>query len=716
MSTSCLAKGSVVEIDGRPHELIGKVDKATWQLSELQTRRIKEFSDDALRKAYSTGSLRFSAKDPFQLATRERTPRVDFSEVQWEAAKIRRAYVTAILDLPGHKPSILPIIRETWQKLGQPTKPPGASSVLRWKKRFINGGRDITALIERHDMKGNKRERYPKDVTEIVRKSIDAKYLTKERGTMQDALDKAKVEVQRENELRPESIRLPKPTRRLVARMIRNISAYDRCAARYGRQTAQKRYRSMKGHHVSNAPLERVEIDHTQLDIIVVDESAGLPLGRPWLTVCIDMFTRCILGVYIGFEPPSYLTVARCLKQAITPKTWVGEQYKGIKNAWSAHGVMQTLVVDNGLEFHSRSLENACYSLGIEIIYSPRRTPWFKPYVERVIGTLNRAVAHGVPGTTFSSIVERDDYDPVKHAVVRYSVLKEAIYKWIVDVYHQRPHRSLGTSPAVMWESTIAPEDIPLADDPMRLDAILGASETRTLTHKGIELYGLYYNSPQLSELRRSVAEKLEVEVRVDPSDLGKVTVIGPKNGELYSVPALRAEYATGLSLWQHKVCKRYAAHQFERYSPESWLEAKEQISEMMHVELHRRKIKTRAKMARFKGDKALTGEEENAASSRKTALENSPGTVTDGVAAFASRPQSKEAAMEEADAPSDDADVELSMKNATPRRFTPVYRERVLQTAPDESGDGEEDEEDDDEEEEQEYEQEQEQEEGDDK
>ena len=148
MSTSCLAKGSVVEIDGRPHELIGKVDKATWQLSELQTRRIKEFSDDALRKAYSTGSLRFSAKDSFQLATRERTPRVDFSEVQWEAAKIRRAYVTAILDLPGHKPSILPIINETWQKLGQPTKPPGASSVLRWKKRFINAGRSLLAQGE----------------------------------------------------------------------------------------------------------------------------------------------------------------------------------------------------------------------------------------------------------------------------------------------------------------------------------------------------------------------------------------------------------------------------------------------------------------------------------------------------------------------------------------------------------------------------------------
>ena len=685
MSTSYFAKGSVIEIEGRPHELIGKIDKTTWQLSELQTRRIKEFTDDALRKAYSSGSLRFPTKDPFGAVERQRSSRVDFSETQWQGAKIRRAYVMAILDMPGHKPTIRPIIDQTWEKLREPVKPPGASSVLRWKKRFINSGRDITALIERDDMKGNSKSRYPRDVTEIVQKAIDAKFLTKERGTVQDALDKAKVEVRKENELRPDSMWLPRPTRRLVSRMIENIPAFDRCAARYGRQAALKRYRWVKGHHISTAPLERVEIDHTQMDIMVVDEAAGLPLGRPWLTVCIDMFTRCIIGVYIGFEPPSYLTVARCLKQAITPKNWIGEQYKGIKNTWSAHGVMQVLVVDNGREFHSQSLENACYSLGIEIIYSPRRTPWFKPYVERVIGTLNRGVAHGVPGTTFSSIVERDDYDPAKHAVVRYSVLKEAIFKWIVDVYHQRPHRSLGTSPAAMWESSIAPEDIPLADDPMRLDAILGASETRTLTHKGIELYGLYYNSPQLSELRRSVAEKLEVEVRIDPSDLGKIIVIGPGNGELYSVPALRADYASGLSLWQHKVCKRYAAREFERYSPESWLEAKEQISQMMHAEFHRRKIKTRAKMARFKGDKALLGEEAGTPQSQRATLGDARDDATDTVSVPGGLSRLPEMAAPYSDVEPDETDGEALVETATPRRFTPVYRERASQTSDEE-------------------------------
>lgn len=686
MSLSCFAKGAVVEIQGRPHELIGKLDATTWQLSELRTKRVTELTDEALRKAYASGSLRFVLQDVVQLNARQMPARGDFSEEQWEKAKLRRAYVMAVVELPSHRPTILPIINETWEKLRQPERPPAPSSVLRWKKRFVNAGRDVTALIERNHLKGNAKDRYPKELRDIVHKAIQTKFLTLERGTMQDALDKAKVDVAKENELRPKSLWLPEPTRRLVTRMITDISAFDRCAARYGRLAAMKRYRYVKGHKVANAPLEKVEIDHTQLDVLVVDETSLLPLGRPWLTVCIDQFSRCILGVYIGFEPPGYLPVSKCLKTVITPKTWLADQYKGIVHTWAAHGVMETLIVDNGMEFHSVSLENACYSLGIEIIYSPRRTPWFKPYVERVIGTLNREVAHGRPGTTFSSILERSDYDSSKHAVVRYSVLKEAIYKWVVDVYHQRPHRSLGVSPAAMWDSSIAPEDIRLADDPTRLDAILGASEVRTLTHKGIELYGLIYNSPQLAELRRSHAETLDVDVRVDPTDLGKIVVIGPDNGALYSVPALRADYAIGLSLWQHKVCKRYAAEKLEEYSVQSWLEAKEQISQMIEAEFPNRKLKTRAKMARFKGDKKISGEPEKL--EKHEVVEKTGDSVdvsNESTAAPAGLSHLPELETTEEELLAQ-AEEEISQLGAaTPRKFTPEYRERSHKMTEDE-------------------------------
>ncbi len=36
-------------------------------------------------------------------------------------------------------------------------------------------------------------------------------------------------------------------------------------------------------------PLERVELDHTPLDLIVVDEEDRLPIGRPTVTLALDV-------------------------------------------------------------------------------------------------------------------------------------------------------------------------------------------------------------------------------------------------------------------------------------------------------------------------------------------------------------------------------------------------------------------------------------------
>ena len=45
--------------------------------------------------------------------------------------------------------------------------------------------------------------------------------------------------------------------------------------------------------------LEVVQIDHTVIDVIVVDEWERQPIGRPYLTLAIDVFSRCVLGLVI---------------------------------------------------------------------------------------------------------------------------------------------------------------------------------------------------------------------------------------------------------------------------------------------------------------------------------------------------------------------------------------------------------------------------------
>jgi len=59
------------------------------------------------------------------------------------------------------------------------------------------------------------------------------------------------------------------------------------------------------------------------ISLFAIDDETLLPLGRPWFSACEDDYTRCILGMFVGFIPPSFLTVSLCLKDAFRPKTWL---------------------------------------------------------------------------------------------------------------------------------------------------------------------------------------------------------------------------------------------------------------------------------------------------------------------------------------------------------------------------------------------------------
>ncbi|WP_159084639.1 hypothetical protein [Dongshaea marina] len=75
--------------------------------------------------------------------------------------------------------------------------------------------------------------------------------------------------------------------------------------------------------------------------------------------------------------------------------------------------------------------------VGINIQYNPIKKPWLKPFIERSFGKINSSLIINIPGKTFSNIVEKEDYNPQKNAIVRFSTFLELFHKWIVDIYHQ---------------------------------------------------------------------------------------------------------------------------------------------------------------------------------------------------------------------------------------------------------------------------------------
>jgi putative transposase len=599
MGTGRFEPGTIVSISGATLQILRKVGDDLWQFEDQKTKRIVELDQTAILTKLADQELTLVGTGKLADCG---SANLHLTGERFEEAKVRLAYVLEVLRVPNTRKAFEVVIASVWKKLQQPSKPPSFTAVYLWKRRYLAARKDIRALVSNHKAKGNRTSRYGAEVLDVCARSIKFKYMTRERCTFQDVIDDARARVAELNEQLPPSVALKMPTRRLLKRLVGNIPAFDKHAARHGRESARNAFRGVKGHIVTDAPLERAEIDHTCLDLFVIDDKHALPLGRPYVTACIDHYTRCILGIYVGFIPPSFLTVAKCLKNCFEPKVNLRTLYPEIKNEWDAYGVMKELVLDNGQEFHSISLEQVCLSLGIVMRYSPRKEPQAKPHIERWLGTMNRAVAHGVPGTTFSNIFEKDDYDPAKQAIVTISELQCRIRKWIVDVYHQKPHSALYTSPAQMWRSSISFEDINVADETTQLQAILGRVHQRTLSHKGIELHGLLYNSPELTELRSRIGNGVEVEIRVDESDLGSIYALSPMNSVPYLVPCINSDYASGISLWQHKLLRKMQAKLFpEEPNALGYVKAKRDMNKMIEDELSGGKKRSRKRVARYR-------------------------------------------------------------------------------------------------------------------
>lgn len=627
MAVAFLQPQQHITIQGNKYVILRKISNHEWQIEHENSGRIETKTEKELLSLLVKGDMEFTVKSivPKKQGSQKQVAAIDLlsKELQSETKK-RYAFVLAVKQAKLRHYTLAtlePIIEATQKKLGMSDKPPHWSTVNRWYKRFMGAGQDIRAIVPQHHHKGNAVRRYDATVIEAVQRAIQTIFMQQERGSIQDTLENAISQIKDMNHLLPSSAKLDLPSRSLVTSEISKLPAFDVAVARYGREAAMKKFRGVKGANISTRPLEKAEIDHTIMDVFVVDEETMMPLGRPTLTLCIDTMTRCILGLFVSFEPPSHFSVAQCLKHSFLPKLYLKKTFKSVKNDWECFGVMEKLVVDNGMEFHSRSLESLVESFGINLQFSPRKMPWFKPYVERFFGTMNTELIHRIPGTTFSNIFEKADYDAIKNAVITSSTLMEAIHIWVVDYYHQNIHRTLRQQPAKVWRENIDKIPVPLPANIQDLDSLIGCVVTRTVSHKGIELHSLSYNSKEITELRYRLGSSLKVSVRYNASDLGHIFVIDPETNKPIKVPALHQAYAQGLTKWQHNVCKRYATQHLSRLDIEGLAEAKEKIRHMVQTDLKVKKSKTRKRIARFMRNEFVTPTNDEGQAQEKQAV-----------------------------------------------------------------------------------------------
>jgi putative transposase len=153
MGTSCLEQNATVEIDGKEHRLHRKITDTCWQLEELKTCLLVTKEHNELLRMVAKQQLTFPGSIPASKSG------VDNSQVP-EIAKLRRAYVLAVLDVPNSREQMGQAINDVWRRVKEPTMTPGWVSVYRWKTRFLRAKNDVRALVDNAGNKGNRSNCY----------------------------------------------------------------------------------------------------------------------------------------------------------------------------------------------------------------------------------------------------------------------------------------------------------------------------------------------------------------------------------------------------------------------------------------------------------------------------------------------------------------------------------------------------------------------------
>lgn len=520
----------------------------------------------------------------------------DYPEKFQLEAKRRLKYIKSIEGVAGN--AAKEEISKTAKGLGIAV-PPDISTVYRWAKKLQNSGKNICSLLPNYSRCGNRRPRFPEEVIEIAVSTIRKIYMNDNRNSENETISAIRDAVEAENCRRSPDKKLPKPQRKFLRNILAALDAYEVTRARYGKNAASKNFREVNtSGEIIKEPLERVEIDHTILDLIIVSAESYLPLGRPTITIAFDRCTRCICGYHVGYDPPSYVSIMKCMAHAIKPKEYVRTKYPAIENNWPCWGIPRLLVVDNGMEFHSKDLEAAALSLLIDIRYCPAGQPWWKGAVERFFRTMGKALIHRVPGATFSNIQDKGDYSSIKNAVMTETDLHELLHTWICDVYHQTIHRATLRTPNSLWLERISSTSQTLPSSVEMLDVSLSSIEHRTVFHYGVSLNNLNYNSSELQKLRRKYGE-LNLQVRWDHSNLEFVHILDEVANVYLKVPCTWRNYATGMSLWLHKAIRNEALAQEGPESEAKLDAAKARIRTMYEKAMANKKLVTRKTAAR---------------------------------------------------------------------------------------------------------------------
>jgi putative transposase len=431
------------------------------------------------------------------------------------------------------------------------------ATIYRWIDRFEESGRTSVFVPGKHDG-GAGKGRLQSEVEAIVKEVINTLYVKQ-----RQSLKKTYNEVKR----RCSNAQLDPPHFNTVYNRIKVLLKIERDEHDLGSGKAEKRNTPFPGHFPgADFPLAVIQIDHTLMDIILVDDIHRLPLKRPWITLAIEVFSRMVMGFFISFDRPNDMSVGLCIANAIMPKEPVLARY-GITAEWPCWGVMAKIHADNAGEFRSKMLKRACKEYGIDLAWRPVKKPHYGAHIERLLGTFAEELK-ALPGATYSNPDKRAGKDSEKDAGLKKSEFEKILLDFITSSYHQREHSALLTSPIKKYEKGIfGTDDVAGRGFPLKvLDEDRLLIDLTPYIERSVQEYGVaidhihYYGDvlkryvnafdPDNSKLKRQFL------IRRNPHDISFVYFYDPELNEYFKIPYRDTSHPP-ISIWEYRAIRK---------------------------------------------------------------------------------------------------------------------------------------------------------------
>ncbi len=311
---------------------------------------------------------------------------------------------------------------------GKPGAPSGRTIAL-WRKRHAEGG--LAGLLPQTAKRGNRTPRVSNEHDDHIDNHIDTFYLTLEKRSKKACYSNYKQSL-------PGEMGTAISYDGYCAR-IAKLDPVLVAARRDGRKAATAQGRQERGEESiarhGTHPFSVAHIDHTQIDEEVVSTRTGENLGRPYLSVLIDAWSRVILAYFLSLKPPSSASVMHLLRICM-------QRYNRLPRG---------IVLDQGSEFRGKYTEQTLAQFGVIKIGRRRSDPRQGSVVERVFGTINSALFHQAEGNTQRMRDPRSvapEEAPHHLAKTTLLTLDQQLAKFCYDAYAHTMHGGIMERPA----------------------------------------------------------------------------------------------------------------------------------------------------------------------------------------------------------------------------------------------------------------------------